>query len=291
MSRNSIWMAAGLLLSGVAVLPAAAQDPGTEDIRLVSELPNGEWHLPAGDYANTRYSPLTAINTDNVKDLKMAWTVSTGVPRGHERQPLVVNGILYIVTPFPNNLIAIDLTNPGGKFFFKYAPYPDPRSVGVACCDVVNRGASYADGKIFYACLDTTVVAVDAATGEEIWRNKVGNPDEGETITNAALVVKDKVIVGNSGGELGVRGKIVALDTGSGEIQWTAYSTGPDEEVLIGDDFKPFFEKDQGADLGVKTWPQDQWKLGGGTVNKLLERYGVPLIQTRARHTQRGTTP
>jgi PQQ-dependent dehydrogenase (methanol/ethanol family) len=131
----------------------------------------------------------------------------------------------------------------------------------------VNRGASYADGKIVYALLDAVVVAVDATSGREIWRTKVGNVDEGETVTMAPLIVKGKVIVGNSGAELGVRGWVKALDLETGELQWTAYSTGPDSETLMSSPaFKPFYAKDQGTNLGVESWPPDQWRLGGGTV-------------------------
>ncbi len=124
---------------------------------------------------------------------------------------------MYVVTPYPNNLIAIDLTKGTGAVKFVYQPHPDPRAQGIACCDVVNRGASYADGKIIYNLLDATTVAVDANTGQEVWRTKVGDIDIGETTTMAALVVKDKVLVGNSGGELGVRGWLVALDVKTGK--------------------------------------------------------------------------
>jgi lanthanide-dependent methanol dehydrogenase len=137
---------------------------------------------------------------------------------------------------------------------------------GVACCDVVNRGAAYADGKIFYNTLDNHTVAVDANTGREAWKTKVGDINRGESMTMAPLVVKDKVLVGNSGGEFGVRGWLTALNIANGEIAWRAYSTGPDEDVLIGSNFKPFYEQDRGKDLGVTTWPPDMWRIGGGTV-------------------------
>ncbi|MGQ9424526.1 methanol/ethanol family PQQ-dependent dehydrogenase [Gilvimarinus sp. F26214L] len=237
-----------------------------QGVELITPLPKGEWHLPAGDYANTRYSPLGQINTSNASRLKPITTMSTGVPQGHEGSPLVVGHTMYVVTPFPNNLIAIDLTEPSGALKWIYEPHPNPQSVGVACCDVVNRGASYADGKIMYNTLDAHTVAVDAETGEEIWRTKVGEINRGETTTMAPLVVKDKLIVGNSGGELGVRGKILALNIETGEEVWTAYNTGPDEEVLIGENFKPWYRKDQGKDLGATTWPGDEWQLGGSTV-------------------------
>ena len=233
------------------------------NVRLVAPVPNGEWRLPAGDYAHVRYSPLAQLDTSNAGNLGVITTLATGVAKGHEGGPLVVGHTLYAVTPFPNNLIAVDLTKPGGQLKFLYEPHPDPRAVGIACCDVVNRGATYADGKIVYNLLDAETVAVDAETGKQIWRTRVGNIDRGETTTMAALVVKDKVLVGSSGGELGVRGWLAALDLKTGKEVWRAYSTGPDKDALIGSDFKPFYKKDQGKDLGAKSWPGDQWKLGG----------------------------
>jgi len=233
---------------------------------LVADVSSGEWRMAAGDYGSLRYSTLDAINTTNVQNLHAITTLSTGIPRGHEGQPLVVDNTMYVVTPFPNNLLAIDLTKPGGALKWAYEPHPDNRSVGIACCDVVNRGAQYADGKIVYSLLDATVVAVDEKDGHEVWRTKVGNIDVGETFTAAPLIVKNKVLVGNSGGELGVRGYVVALDLSSGKEQWRAYNTGPDADVKIGPSFKAFYQKDQGKDLGVSTWPSEQWKLGGSTV-------------------------
>jgi PQQ-dependent dehydrogenase (methanol/ethanol family) len=235
-------------------------------VHLVSPLPNGDWTMPAGDFANTRFSPLAQINTGNVSHLKVTSTFSDGISHGHEGSPLVLNNTMYMVTPYPNNLVAIDLKNPDGPVKWIYRPNPDPRAQGIACCDVVNRGASYANGKIVYNLLDDHTVAVDAETGKELWRTQVGDIKYGETLTMAPLIVKNHVYVGNAGGELGVRGKLVSLDLNTGKIQWTAYSTGPDKDVLIGPNFKPFYKKDQGQNLGVSTWPPDQWKMGGGTI-------------------------
>jgi lanthanide-dependent methanol dehydrogenase len=241
----------------------AGSAPG---IRLISPLPEGEWHLPNGDLANTRFSPLNQITTGNVANLKVTTTLSTGIPHGHEGNPLVVSNTMFIVTPFPNNVIAVDLTKPGGAVKWIYQPNPDRRAIGIACCDIVNRGASFADGKIVFNTLDAHTIAVNAETGEEIWRTRVGDINVGETVTMAPLVVKDKVIVGNSGGELGVRGWVLALDLATGREMWRAYNTGPDQDVKIGPDFRAFYPKDQGHDLGVTSWPQGQWKLGGSTV-------------------------
>ncbi len=256
----------GVLLSqnpNAKVTQVNGSKPG---IRIISPLPDGQWTIPAGDYANTRFSPLSQINTGNVKNLHIVSMTATGIPHGHEGQPLVVNNTLYMVTPFPNYLIALDLTKPGYPMKWKFEPNPDPRSVGIACCDVVNRGASYADGKIIYATLDANTIAVDAKTGQLVWKTQVGETDLGETVTMAPLVVKKTVFVGDSGGELGVRGKLTALDLKTGKVLWRAYNSGPDSDARINADFHPFYKKDQGKDLGVSSWTPGQWKLGGGTI-------------------------
>ncbi len=227
---------------------------------------DGQWTRPAKDYASTRYSSLDQINTGNVKNLKLAFTFSTGQERGHEAAPVVVNNTMYVVTPWPNVLYALDLTKPGAPVKWEYQPMPTPASKGVACCDVVNRGVVYDNGKIFMNTLDVQTAAVDANTGRELWKVRLGDINKGESITMAPLVVKGKVLVGNSGGEFGVRGWLTALDENSGKTVWRAYSTGPDRDVLIGPKFKPFYSQDRGRDLGVKTWPPDSWKIGGGTV-------------------------
>ena len=185
---------------------------------------DGQWIMPARNYASTRYSGLSQITTENVGRLHLAWSFSTGVTRGHEAAPLVVGSTMYVVTPYPNLLHAFDLTRPGSPPKWTYRPSPVPAAQGVACCDVVNRGAAYFDGRIFYNTLDAQVVAVDAATGKEAWKTRVGDINKGETMTMAPLVVKGKVLVGNSGGEMGVRGWLTALDAGSGKIAWRGTS-------------------------------------------------------------------
>jgi PQQ-dependent dehydrogenase (methanol/ethanol family) len=227
---------------------------------------DGQWTMPAKDFASTRFSGLDEIDTANVAGLKVAFTFSTGVNKGHEAAPLVVGSTMYVVTPYPNNLYALDLTKPGAPVKWTYSPQPKPASQGVACCDVVNRGVGFAKGRVFLNTLDGFTVAVDAATGKEVWRTKLGDINKGETITMAPLVVKDKVLVGDSGGEFGVRGWLVALNASDGKIAWKAYHTGPDKDVLIGPDFRPYYAMDRGKDLGVSTWPPDAWKIGGGTV-------------------------
>jgi len=222
--------------------------------------------MPAGDYASTRFSRLSQIDSVNVGRLQVAFTFSTGVDRGQEAAPLVVGNTMYIVAPYPNVLFALDLSKPGAPLKWKYEPKPEAAAQGVACCDVVNRGAMYWQGEIIYNTLDGNAVAVDADTGKERWKTKLGDIQKGETLTMAPLVVKGKVLVGDSGGEFGVRGWIAALDAASGKLLWKKYNTGPDADVGIGTDFHPFYAGDRGKDLGVHTWPPDAWKIGGGTV-------------------------
>lgn len=233
--------------------------------QIQNQADDGQWTMPAKNYASMRFSTLDQINTTNVGSLKLAWTFSTGLTRGHEAAPLIVNNTMYIVTPWPNILYALDLTKPGAPLKWSYNPQPSRASQGVACCDVVNRGAAYFDGKIYYNTLDVQTVAVDAVTGKEVWKTRLGDINLGESITMAPLVVKGKVLVGNSGGEFGVRGWMTALDAKSGKIIWRAYGTGPDKDVLIGANFKPFYADHRGTDLGMKSWPGDLWKIGGGT--------------------------
>jgi alcohol dehydrogenase (cytochrome c) len=253
----------GLFLSFFAPFAAAAQ-PNLSDLAANQK----NWPIASRDYANTRYSTLDQINAENVSQLKLAWSFSVGVDRGQEAAPLIIDGVLYVAAPYdgprPNQVFALDAAT--GELKWSYAPKPDLAAKGVACCDVVTRGLAYDNGKIFLNTLDNHMVALDARTGVELWVTKLGDINLGETITMAPLAVKGKVLAGNSGGEMGVRGWLTAVDQNTGKIVWRAHSTGPDSEVLIGSDFKPFYDWMKGKDRGVDTWPRDRWKTGGGTV-------------------------
>jgi PQQ-dependent dehydrogenase (methanol/ethanol family) len=254
----------GLVFPALACLAGLLASSGGAET--VGTSPPGEWHMAAGDHANRRYSDLDQITRANAADLKLAFRYSTGATRGHEAAPIVANGTMYIVTPYPNTVHALDLSQPGGTVKWKFEPAPDTSAQGVACCDVVNRGAAYANGRLFFNTLDNQTIALDAQTGRELWRRKLGDIDLGETMTMAPLVVKDLVLVGNSGGEMGVRGWLTALKVSDGSIAWRAWSTGPDQDVLIGGAFKPFYPAERGKDLGVTSWPAEAWKIGGGNV-------------------------
>ena len=249
----------GALLAAVFVSPAMAN----KDVMKQVSDPK-QWVLQTGDYFNQRYSTLDQINASNVKDLKVSWTFSTGVLRGHEGSPLVIGDTMYVHTPFPNNVFALDLNEPG-RILWKYEPKQDPSVIPVMCCDTVNRGLAYAEGKIFLHQADTTVVALDAKSGKEIWKTVNGDPKRGETNTATVLPVNDKVIVGISGGEFGVLGHVTAYDMNTGKQVWRATSAGPDDMMLMDPEKTMSLGKPVGKDSSLKTWQGDQWKIGGGT--------------------------
>jgi PQQ-dependent dehydrogenase (methanol/ethanol family) len=241
---------------------AAGSASANEELSKMAQNPK-DWVMPTGDYANTRYSKLNQINASNAGKLQVAWTFSTGVLRGHEGGPLIIGNTMYVHTPFPNKVYALDLANEG-KIVWLYEPKQDPNVIPVMCCDTVNRGVAYGDGKIFLHQADTTLVALDAKTGKLVWSAKNGNPSKGETGTSAPMIFKDKVIVGISGGEFGVRGSVTAYNIKDGKLVWRGYSMGPDSDTLMDPVKTTHLGKPVGKDSGTDTWQGDQWKIGGG---------------------------
>ncbi len=218
---------------------------------------SGQWVMPSQNYANLRYSELDEIKTDNVTNLKAAWSMSTGATRGHEGQPIVVGDTMYYQSAYPNHVYAIDLNDYHIKW--QFTPKQDPFATSVACCDLVNRGVAYGDGKVIVDALDGQVIALNAMTGKPVWDVKNSNPELGQTLTAAPLVVNDKVVVGVSGGEYGVRGYLTTYALSTGKKVWRAYSAGPDTDTLIPAGFNG------PKNAGVSTWQGDAWKVGGGT--------------------------
>ena len=223
-----------------------------------------QWGLQLGNYAGQRYSTLEQVTAENVDDLQVAWSFSTGVLRGHEGSPLVIGDVMYVHTPFPNIVYALDLNN-DGKILWRYHPEQNPDVIGVMCCDTVNRGVAYADDTIFLSQADTTLVALDAKTGAVKWSVVNGDPAKGETSTATPLIVKDKILIGISGGEFGVRGSMTAYNLKDGSLAWRAYSTGPDAEMLVDPEKTTVLGKPIGTDSSLKSWEGDQWTIGGGT--------------------------
>ena len=251
------------LVLGLAVLVATALNSflAYADPQLDSLIKNpSNWAAQAGDYSNHRYSPLKQINETNVGKLQVAWTMSTGVLRGHEGSPLVIGDTMYIHSPFPNKVIAINLKDQ--TFIWQYEPKQDASVISVMCCDTVNRGLAYGDGKIFLQQADTKLVALNAKTGEVVWTAQNGDPKAGETNTNAPHVFGDKVLTGISGGEFGVRGRLIAYDIKTGKEAWKAYSTGPDNEMLLDPQQTMTWADGKmqpvGADSSIKSWKGDQ---------------------------------
>ena len=263
MARISKRLALAIFGLTLTLPGVAAANPDLE--RLIAD-PNN-WAMQAGDMYNQRYSQLSQINAQNVGKMQVAWMFSTGVLRGHEGSPLVVNGMMYVHTPFPNKVFAIDLDTQ--KIKWRYEPKQDVAVIPQMCCDTVYRGLAYAENKIFLQQADSTLVALDATTGKVIWSVKNGDPKVGAVNTNAPHVFKDKVITGISGGEWGVRGFINAYDINTGKQVWKAYSVGPDAEMLIDPDKTMTWTdgalKPVGKDSSLKTWRGDQWMTGGGT--------------------------
>lgn len=254
---SRLWMVC-LAFPGVAIANADVE-------RNIANSKN--WAMQAGDMYNQRYSKLKQINAGNVGKMQVAWTFSTGVLRGHEGSPLVVDGKMYLHSPFPNKVFALDLDTQ--KILWKYEPRQDPSVIAQMCCDTVYRGLAYAEGKVILQQADSMLVALDAKTGKVLWSVKNGDPKLGAVNTNAPHIFKDKVITGISGGEWGVRGFIAAYNLSDGKLAWKGYSVGPDAEMLIDPNKTMTWTdgamKPVGKDSSLKTWKGDQWKIGGGT--------------------------
>ena len=256
-------LALGTMLSSLLIIGNSHAQTGGGDDLLKMEKNAANVVMPTITYDNQRYSALNQINTGNVGKMQVAWTFSTGVLRGHEGAPLVVGDVMYVHAPFPNTVFALDL-NHDGKILWKYEPKQDPNVIPVMCCDTVNRGVAYGDGKIFLHQADTTLVALDAKSGKVVWSVKTDDPTKGATGTDAPMVVKDKVYVGVSGGEFGVRGWLAAYSIADGKQVWRAYSAGPDSDLLVDPQKTTLHGKPIGADSSLKSWQGDQWKIGGG---------------------------
>ena len=252
-----------------ALLTVSMPAQANKDLERLSKE-DTNWVMQTKDYSASHFSNMTQINSHNVQHLQPVWSFSTGVLNGHEGGPLVVDGIMYVHTPFPNNIFAISLDEPD-KILWEYKPKQNPAARAVACCDVVNRGLAYAPAgegypaTIFQNQLDGHIVAINAKTGELLWKMENSDIAMGSTLTIAPFVAKDKVIVGSSGAELGVRGYATAYNIKDGKQAWRVYATGPDEDIKLAKDFNSHNPHYGQFGLGLKTWEGDAWKIGGGT--------------------------
>ena len=224
---------AALLTAGaVALAPAAG---------LCAD--NG-WPVYGQNYANTRFSPLKQINSKNVGKLKLAYSFSLASLRSNESTPLVIGDTMYVTSSWgPKFVYALNAAT--GEKKWVYEPEIPDDVMQFGCCDVQNRGAAYADGKLFIGRLDGKLTAIDAATGKELWTADVVDYKQGSVITSPPVVVKNKVITGFAGGEYGARGSLQAYDANTGKELWRTYTVpGPGEP-------------------GNDSWKGDTWKHGG----------------------------
>ena len=259
-SRGSVWSLSLLLLCVFNIPEPAIAQEGVEDTP-------SNWVMPNANYAGWNYSPLDQIAVGNVQNLAMAWTVQLGIQDSHEASPLVIGDTMYIITPKPNYVYALDLAREG-VIKWEFRPeIPDlDTAVRSACCGAQTRGLAYADGRIIFSTLDGQVFALDAETGDVVWRAENANITIGESVPGMPLVVHDKVIVGVAGGERGVRGHVTAYSLDTGRFRWRYYSMGPNNEVGIGSRFDPFYPDDRVPDPALDSWFGDSWRRGGGSV-------------------------
>ena len=236
---------------------AAPASPGATETAVVVEaqvapLPDTDWALHGNDYREQRFSPLQQINRDNVADLGLAWSFDMYTERGVEATPLVVDGVMYVTSSW-SMVYALDARNGELKWFFD--PQVDRSFLAKGCCDAVNRGVAYADGKVIVATYDGRLVALSAADGAVLWEVQTTDREQSYTITGAPRIAGDKVVIGNGGAELGVRGYVSAYDLASGAMVWRFYTVPGNPE----DGFE-----NAAMERAAKTWTGEWWQWGGG---------------------------
>jgi len=232
---------------------AAVSPANVDGTRIINaDQEPGNWMSHGRTYSEQRFSPLKQISDQNVGQLALAWYVDLETRRGQEATPIVVDGVMYFTTAW-SKVYAVKAAS--GERLWSYDPKVPPEWAINACCDVVNRGVAVWRGKVFVGTLDGRLVALDAATGKLVWETLTIDPKFRYTITGAPRVVKGKVLIGNGGSEMGVRGYVSAYDADTGQLVWRFYT-------VPGDPSKPF--ETPILEKAAKTWTGEWWKLGGG---------------------------
>ena len=269
--RKVLTPAAILLAAGLACGTAFAQ-AGSDAEELQNSANPDLWPSMGQNFELDRHSALTQINASNVSRLQMIWSQSTGALRGHEGQPIVVDvggkPMMFFVSAWPNIVQALDLSDPDHpNEVWNYVKKTDRdlSAVPRACCDTVNRGLNYADGKVLFNTLDGYLIALDARTGKVDWEVKHAYPDKGETVTNAPLIANDKVITGFGGDEFAARGRVEAYDLATGKLVWRYWDNGTDAEIGLTRETNKANPQygTAGHHVGM-LYPGDEWKRGGG---------------------------
>ena len=236
-----------------AARAAAAGPAAVNAARLTgADSEPGQWMSHGRTYSEQRFSPLDRINRDTVGKLGLSWFADFDTRRGQEATPIVVDGVLYVSTAW-SKVNAYDATS--GKPLWTYDPQVPGEWAVNACCDVVNRGVAVWDGKVFVGSFDGRLIALDAATGRELWDVNTVDRAKPYTITGAPRVVKGKVLIGNGGAEFGVRGYVSAYDAATGELAWRFYTVPGDPSKGFE---QPILQK------AAETWSGKWWTLGGG---------------------------
>ncbi len=215
-----------------------------------------EWLLHGRTYAEERHSPLDQINTSNVDQIGLSWSFETGTNRGHETTPIVKDGVMFITAPW-SVVHALDAKT--GDLLWTHDPKVERAWANNACCDVVNRGVALYENSIFFGTIDGRLISLDKDTGTENWSILTIDKSRPYTITGAPRIVKGNVIIGNGGGEFGVRGYVTAYDVDSGDELWRFYT-------VPGNPNEPFESPEM--EIAAKTWSGGKWWEygGGGTV-------------------------
>jgi quinohemoprotein ethanol dehydrogenase len=246
----------GMSLATPAITKAASPSK-MDDARLAHAASDpANWPTVGGTYAETRFSPLKQINVDTIKDLKLAWYGDFDTTRGQEATPLEIDGIVYTSTAW-SKVYAYDAKT--GQQLWNFDPKVEGKKGQDACCDVVNRGLAAYDGKVYIGALDGRLIAIDMKTGQQVWSTQTTDVDRPYTITGAPRIVKGKVLIGNGGAELGVRGYVTAYDAETGQQVWRFYNTpNPDNQ--------PDHAASDSIQMskGYQTWGDGWWKKTGG---------------------------